>query len=361
MADVVSSIHTQKSSRGSFPRVEGNIPSGGMEIFIKVPGGKRIILQVVPSDAVKNVKTKIQLQEGIPPEEQCLVSALNGMKLEDHRLLRDYGIDSGSTLLLAPKLRNRQVPMEIVVRIVCIPTWRKVTLGVKPSDSIAAVKKRIQQKEPILPEPQCLMFAGKELADRHTLRKYNIRNGSSLLLKPRCCDYSFQEEHLRFLKIHVKIWTEEKIILEVNSADTINDVKLKIQNTKGIPSAQQSFMFDGEQLEDSLTLSHYNIENESTLYLTRIPVHVQISVKKLTGTTIDVAVEPSNTVRMLKDKVKQVEDFLPGLTPALAHAGQRLDDDITLHQHGIENESILHEVYLGGMLTEHFLFDQDNM
>ena len=88
---------------------------------------------------------------------------------------------------------------------------------------------------------------------------------------------------------------------------------------------------------------------------------MQIFVKKLTGTTIHLAVEPSDTVRMVKDKIKQVEDFPPGLPPALAHAGKRLHDDITLHQHGIENGSILHEVYLGGMLIEHYLFDEDIM
>lgn len=166
---------------------------------------------------------------------------------------------------------------------------------------------------------------------------------------------------MRLLKIHVKIGTKKMIILEVNSTKTIKDVKLKIQSIEGIPAAQQSFMFDGEELEDSLTLGHYDIKYASTLYLTLIPEHVTISVKKLTGTTIDLAVEPSNTVRMVKDKIKQVEDFLLGLPSALAQAGQRLDDDITLHQHGIENESILHEVNLGGMLSEHFLFDQDNM
>ena len=318
-----------------------------MEIFIDVPGGNKITLQVKSSDRVKNVKMKIQHQEGIPPEQQCLVSASSKRKLEDHHVLRDYSIRGGSTLILAPKLPNRQDPMKIIIRIVTGETTAtKVTLEVKPSDFIADVKKRIQEQEGVLPEPQCLMFAGKERDDRHTLRKYNIRNGSSLLSKPKF--YSFLKKstvHSRLLKkIFVKVGTEKKITLEVKSTDTIKDVKQKIQITEG------SFMFDGEQLEDSLTLSHYNIENESSLYLIPIPVHMQIFVRKLTGTAILLAVEPSDTVRMVKDKIKQVEDFPPCLLPALAHAGKRLDDDISLHQHGIENGSILHEVYLGGML-----------
>ena len=224
-----------------------------MEIFIDVPGGNKITLQVKSSDRVKNVKMKIQQKEGIPPELQCLVSALSRTKLEDHHVLRDYSIRGGSTLILAPKLPNKQVPMKIIIRIVTgETTGTRVTLEVKPSDFIADVKKRIQEQG-VLPEPQCLMFAGKELDDKHTLRKYNIRNGSFLLSKPKFCYYSFLQKstvHSRLLKkIFVKVGTEKKITLEVKSTDTINDVKQRIQITEG------SFMFNGEQLEDSLTLS----------------------------------------------------------------------------------------------------------
>lgn len=70
------------------------------------------------------------------------------------------------------------------------------------------------------------------------------------------------------MQIFVEISTSEKISLEVETSDTIEVVKSKIQEKEGIPVQQQKLIFKGSEMEEGRILSDYEVEKDTTIRLT---------------------------------------------------------------------------------------------
>ncbi len=68
------------------------------------------------------------------------------------------------------------------------------------------------------------------------------------------------------MQIFVKTLTGKVIALEVDSSDTIEDVKYMIQDYEGIPPDMQRLIYNGKDLENGHTLTDYNILKALILY-----------------------------------------------------------------------------------------------
>ena len=69
------------------------------------------------------------------------------------------------------------------------------------------------------------------------------------------------------MQIFVKTLSGKLLTLKVEASYTIGKIKAKIQEVEGILLDQQRLIFNIELSEDGRTLSDYNIQRGSTIYL----------------------------------------------------------------------------------------------
>ena len=73
--------------------------------------------------------------------------------------------------------------------------------------------------------------------------------------------------------IHIRMQTGKIVYLIMKHSDTILSVKHNIHATEGVPSDSHQLMYDGKVLDNACTLTHYEIQDGSTMY--SIPVGIK--------------------------------------------------------------------------------------
>ena len=69
------------------------------------------------------------------------------------------------------------------------------------------------------------------------------------------------------MNLFIKTLTEETLSLQVNSSETVFEVKERIQAEEGIDADFQRLVYAGHNLEDEQTLAELGIEENATMFL----------------------------------------------------------------------------------------------
>ena len=75
------------------------------------------------------------------------------------------------------------------------------------------------------------------------------------------------------MQIFVKTPQGKTLTLDVESSDSVENVKQKVQDKIGFPPDLQFLVFAGNSLQDGRTLADYNVMREATVQLLSL-IHI---------------------------------------------------------------------------------------
>ena len=316
-------------------RTVGEVGLFGREVLLQIVplinitllfhDGSSVPLQVAQNETVGAIKTTIEENWAIPSFNQCL--RLNGLILEAGRTVSDYHIEEETTIVVG---LNRPRTMVFLKTL----TGETIMVRVDRDDTVASVKRIIEQQERIPVERQRLIFMGEQLNDRHRFLGYRIEQESAVHLVLRTGN-SFQ--------IFVEVSPGRDQVHEVLPSDTVADVKAKVQEKLGDAMNQVDHLsFEGRQLEDGMTMTECGVGPNSVLDLILDRNrNTQIFVAITRNDRLSLWVSLEDTVVKVKEAVARRKGIATDVQQ-LFYTRQRLENDRTLGSYTIEDQHMLH-------------------
>lgn len=221
---------------------------------------------------------------------------------------------------------------------------RKETLEVNRLLTVADLKKVIKRKFDIDRRYQMFYLDGKELGNELTMENLGIKEYSTLDLKGVV------------VPITVKLIPNKPLPIEIDSLDTVGDIKMKIKEKEGIPVHEQHLYDRYNEMNDAEFLKT-DFSTTLTMFLTtkwkndllEKPQHecspqssFRVKVRH-NGNVFAVDTCSFETVEELMNKIQKKEytqaDGLDKPKSVLFLQSRRLQNDLTLEMYGIKDGS----------------------
>ena len=314
-------------------------------ISIKTPANKTITFYIESDQTVETVKSKIEEETGVPPDQQQLIYAHR--ELEDNKTICECHILQGQSLHL-----DFRGSLQITVQILTVnaqvegihttPFDIQMSLKVSTKMRITHIMSHIEHQVGIPCYMQALLFNDMRLESDRCLSDYNIHEEKSILL-------------------HLIIETNDKMELEIevetssgtnrmilSSQATVREVKENVYyyDYEGYSPDQLHLFCGGMLLNDEKLLQDYMLTEESVFYLV-LPEEIPVLVHILTGRfrELFICVKTTDTVAMMKAQILKKEHTTSG--HQLFLGSTRLADNKTVAECRITATSTLHVVGAG--------------
>ena len=286
-------------------------------VQVATPDGTVVPVELVAQDGMDDMKQKIAAATDLAAPRQVL--RYNGRKLPEDATVTGLGLENGSLL---------QVDVHRIPVKVNLLDGSQLKVMVEPIETIADIKKKLEQDSGLPFANQELILNGEPLADdSKTANDYGIKANTELNLEPK----SFA--------VQCKMPDGSVHSVTISPKDTSDDMKAKIEAATGMEAPRQVLKVRGKELpQDGTTAHDMGLQNGSTINVEvkKVPV----TVTDLDGNRIKVMVDPTAKLRDIKVQLEK-DSGIPTDNQRLFLDGNELDDDQTAADCGIRAGSEL--------------------
>ena len=219
-----------------------------MIIYVMTVDGKKISLDVEPSDIIGHIKELIYEKEKIEIRKQILI--FRGITLDNNSTLADNNIFKEDNLYLIIQKDNDCENFYIFVNFL---GKKKISIKVNINEKIKSIKEKIKESEKIEIDEQNLLFCNQLLKNEKIIKNYSIEANDIII----CITFD------KYLYIKRD---EENIKVKYNENDTTLDLKIKAsEKLYSFSVFQSKLIYNKTILEDDKILKDYNIPNKSII------------------------------------------------------------------------------------------------
>lgn len=216
--------------------------SNKLAIYVQLPNKDFVKIMTKPSENIRDIKKRLRNDHKICTGDCCLI--FQTQCLENDKTVAGCGLSHCSVIEI---FESKQI--EIVTS-----DGKLMTLKVQAHENVLSLKRKIHVESSIPVHRQCLLFEGKQLDNDQEFCMDELPNETQLHL-------------VLTIQIFIKSLSGKTRVLDVEPFHTVDNLKYLIESEEAVPCKWMNLTYAGKYLEPHRTLSDYNIQNESTIYM----------------------------------------------------------------------------------------------